>query len=72
MSRALLIPLAAVLYAVGWTSGKVRSGVAWLAGAIRAGYLDAIAPKAEVLEEDLVPTGGAELAEIGVPRRPAA
>ncbi|WP_177204471.1 hypothetical protein [Streptomyces sp. CC53] len=41
IARALLTGLAAVLYAVGYASRKVRNAPAWIAAAFRLGWEDA-------------------------------
>lgn len=67
MLRVLLTAVAGVLYAAGWLAGKARSTAGWLAAAVRAGYRDAVTPRIA----DVAPEPG-PIAEIGVPRRPAA
>lgn len=40
--RALLLLLAAVLFALGWTAGIVVRGMLWTVAALRVGWRDAM------------------------------
>lgn len=59
--RVLLTVIAAILYALGWATGKLWLPVAWSATAVLIGFREATAPKAP-----------ARRVETGVPLRPAA